>query len=333
MTFALISIIIMAIGGVLYRVRFLWIAAAEPKALRGMVCARTIEVGGRERSYLQYRPAQAAERPSVVVVLHGSLQDARRIRTWTGFGFDRLADEHGFVTVYPNGLSGNWNECRRHGPSLARRDGINDVAFILAVIERVCGDCCGDPARVFVAGYSSGGHMAFRLAFEASGKIAAVAAIAAGLPTADNLTVAMPPQQVATLIMNGTADRINPDQGGEVTLFGFQSRGTVLSSIASAEMLAARAGHRGKPAVSTLAGDGSAPCSVERHLWSTPGHAEIELYRIIGGGHAVPQPYVRAPFIVGRTCAVDGPKLVWNFFARQPETGTAGRSRPRAAHV
>jgi polyhydroxybutyrate depolymerase len=41
-------------------------------------------------------------------------------------------------------------------------------------------------SRVFVFGYSGGGHMAFRLAQEAPGRIAAIAVVAASIPAPDN---------------------------------------------------------------------------------------------------------------------------------------------------
>jgi polyhydroxybutyrate depolymerase len=42
-----------------------------------------------------------------------------------------------------------------------------------------------DEKWVYVFGYSNGGHMSFRLAMEAPDEIAAVAAVAASLPTPD----------------------------------------------------------------------------------------------------------------------------------------------------
>jgi len=44
------------------------------------------------------------------------------------------------------------------------------------------------------------------------------------------------------MLINGTSDPINPYQGGIVTLFGFASRGTVMSSVASAQNFATRNG-------------------------------------------------------------------------------------------
>jgi poly(3-hydroxybutyrate) depolymerase len=45
------------------------------------------------------------------VVMHGSGQNGAQTRKWTGYGFERLADERGFAVVYPNGYEGYWNAC------------------------------------------------------------------------------------------------------------------------------------------------------------------------------------------------------------------------------
>jgi hypothetical protein len=49
------------------------------------------------------------------------------------------------------------------------------------------------------------------------------------------------------MLINGTSDPINPYQGGIVTLFGFASRGTVMSSVASAQNFATRNGITTQP--------------------------------------------------------------------------------------
>ena len=50
--------------------------------------------------------------------------------------FNLLADQHGFIAVYPQGYGNTWNS----GPrccSPANRDGIDDVGFLTAVIDEV----------------------------------------------------------------------------------------------------------------------------------------------------------------------------------------------------
>ena len=56
--------------------------------------------------------------------------------------------------------------------------------------------------------------MAFRLAMEASDEIAAVAAVAASLPTPDNSSCPQRKPTSRVMLINGTLDPINPYQGG-----------------------------------------------------------------------------------------------------------------------
>ncbi len=57
--------------------------------------------------------------------------------------------------------------------------------FMRALIARMMFEHAIDQKRVYVFGYSNGGHMAFRLAMEAPAEIAAIASVAANLPTPD----------------------------------------------------------------------------------------------------------------------------------------------------
>ncbi|MBI4855115.1 MAG: hypothetical protein HY819_25210 [Acidobacteria bacterium] len=66
-------------------------------------------------------------------------------------------------------------------------------------------------------------------------KITAIAAIAASRPTPSNNDCQESKQAIPVMIINDTADPINPYNGGKVTLFGFGNRGTVLSSIETAK--------------------------------------------------------------------------------------------------
>ena len=74
------------------------------------------------------------------------------------------------------------------------------------------------------------------------------------------------------MLINGTADPINPYQAGMVTLFGFASRGSVMSSVASAQNFAERNGIR-RPAISGQLPKGFSgdPTSVETLTWHANG--------------------------------------------------------------
>ena len=123
------------------------------------------------------------------------------------------------------------------------------------------------------------------------------------------------------MIMDGLRDPLNPFEGGEVRLFGMYRRGTVLSAYDSAQYFAALNGSASPPATSDLEGEEAG----SRSVWRS-GQIEVELISIRDGGHSLPQPYQRAPRILGPTAMhFDGAGEIWRFFERQPATGTIAK--------
>lgn len=278
-----------------------------------------IRAGGLDRTFLAYIPRSLPANAPVVFVLHGSMQNAQMMRVATGYEFERLADQRGFLVVYPNGYKRHWNDCRKRASYSARKRAVDDKGFLLALIEHFHATHGIDPARVFAMGYSNGGHLAFRLALEMPERITAIAAVGANLPADENCDCEKSGRPIAVIIMNGTRDPINPYHGGRVTLFGFANRGAVLSARQSAEYFARVNQQDVQPEVSRLPAEGrSSSASVERLDWRVVGKPEVALVSIEGGGHVVPQPVYRAPFLFGQTVrTINGPEMIWNFFARQ----------------
>ncbi|MFN2567187.1 MAG: hypothetical protein ABR499_19500 [Gemmatimonadaceae bacterium] len=125
-----------------------------------------------------------------------------------------------------------------------------------------------------------------------------VAAVGANLPTQENMDCTPTPGATSVLIVNGTADPINPYEGGKVTLFGFGDRGRVLSARESAAYFARRNGIADPPTTEAIAqSEGSGPTSAERAVWRSAAGAEVRLYTIRNGGHTMPHPHVRFPRI------------------------------------
>lgn len=275
---------------------------------------------GLTRRYQLYVPHERVEHPPLLVLLHGSRMTGAGLRRATGYAFDRLADEQGFVAVYPDGYKGRWNDCRAGGRYAARKLQLDDVGFVMRLADALQASAKIDPARVFLAGYSGGGQLAFRVALERPERVAGIAAFSASLPTEHNWACEVAGKPVPTLLINGTRDRINPYAGGRTSVFGFATRGHVRSSRESAEFFAKLAGteqfRRMRLGV-------SADTWIEQ--WRAQGTAEVVLLAVHGGGHVVPGPSAAFPRILGKVSAVlDGPREVWNFFARQPSRPQAG---------
>src|SRR5262245_35742560 len=82
--------------------------------------AGTLEVDRRTRSYQLDAPAPRPHDAPLVILLHGSRMNGEALRRATGYAFDRLADEHGFIVAYPDAYKGRWNDCRAGGRYAAR---------------------------------------------------------------------------------------------------------------------------------------------------------------------------------------------------------------------
>ncbi|HXJ18693.1 MAG TPA: PHB depolymerase family esterase [Polyangia bacterium] len=297
---------------------------ADPH-LAGSFTRETLQDGGRDRSFGVYVPARRAAPTPLVVALHESGGKGEAFRWHTGYDFDRLADENGFVVAYPDGFEGHWDDCRAAAPFSSRKQHVDDVAFIRAMIRRLAASVHIDPAQVFAVGHSNGGQMALRLALEAPDAVSGgVAVVSAGLPADDNLDCHPSGKQVPVLIMNGTADRLNPFAGGRMRIFGVSDRGNIRSTPDSARYFVALNGLPDAPSVERLPG-GDDSIWAERSLWSAPGRPRVELVTIHGGGHVVPQPYTRYPRVLGPMApGFDGPLEIWRFFsaARGPAAPT-----------
>jgi polyhydroxybutyrate depolymerase len=295
---------------------FLYAPSPPEPALTAAVQRANLRVGERDRSYLAYAPAKLPSGAPLLIVLHGSLMTGEAMRAWTAYEFDELADQRGFVVMYPDGFKGNWNDCRKDASFAAKAQNIDDMGFLRALISRMVSERGVDPKKVYLFGYSNGGHMAFRVASEAPEMAASFAAVAANLPTPDSSSCQLTGSTPRAMLVEGTEDPINPYAGGAVTLFGFSPRGQVLSAVETARAFAAANGATGTPEAEHLAptrtGD---PTTVDTLTWTAGGKPVTRLYTANGSGHVIPQPEFRFYLLLGRvTSAIDTPKAAVAFF-------------------
>ncbi len=301
--------------------------AAQRKAATGKRVSWTHD--GHERYYRIHVPEKYDGKSPVPLVFcfHGGGGTAEGA---SQMGFSPLADQKGFIVVYPNAIDKHWNDGRK-ARKFARHDAeVDDVAFILALLKKLQGEYRIDPDRVYATGASNGGFFSHRLAIEAADKFAAAAIMIATMakPYEDNFK---PRRPVSMLFMNGTADPFVPYNGGPVTPnftprlidskthdFG---RGECSSTDAAIELWLAHNGLTGTaPKVVRLPDkDPRDGCRVERRTWSDgKAGSEVVLYRIEEGGHTIPGgPQYLPARIIGKACQdFDGLKTIWQFFER-----------------
>jgi polyhydroxybutyrate depolymerase len=152
------------------RGRFFLIGGRAGMADGRDVVAGELTAGGRARGFAIRLPRDANGEIPLVLVLHGNHPDAGGsiMREWTTF--DKQADVFGFAVAYPDGYGGCWADGR--GVTTADEAGVNDVAFLRAIIDWSADRHGTVPDRSVVAGISNGAFMAHRMALEASDQVA-----------------------------------------------------------------------------------------------------------------------------------------------------------------
>jgi polyhydroxybutyrate depolymerase len=119
-------------------------------------------------------------------------------------------------------------------------------------------------AATFAFGFSGGAHLALRLALETPDLLTAITAVGANLPAPSGNDCRLRDAEMAPslLLINGSADPINPWEGGRVLLpeaLGGHDLGTVVSARADGRLVrpARRAGRRGRDLEAALRLDGN----------------------------------------------------------------------------
>jgi len=163
--------------------------------------------GGLERNYvLHVPPNHDPQVPEpLLLFFHGFSSSGREFQFFTGL--DAVTDERGWVTVYPDGVSGSWAaEC---DCTTADDLGVDDVAFVDALIEELGKTVTVDESRIYAAGFSQGSQFVHLLACVRANRLAAVASVGATLATvvADRCQPVLP---LPIVFIQGTDDQSFP---------------------------------------------------------------------------------------------------------------------------
>jgi polyhydroxybutyrate depolymerase len=141
----------------------------------------------------------------LLILLHGfgasgSLQEIY-------FNFSALAEKQTFLYAYPDGKQDPvglryWNAMEWCCDFF--KSGVDDVAYIKAIIADMSGKFNVDPKRVFIVGHSNGGFMAHRIGCELSEQVAGVVSLAGAQWNDPSRCV--PKQPIAVAQIHGTLD-------------------------------------------------------------------------------------------------------------------------------
>src|SRR3954470_3363426 len=151
------------------------ISAFSITAAKAQIITDSILVEGHYRSF-HYKNPGDNKKSNLMFVMHGSGGNGLDMLNTTKKLEERAIAEH-LLVVYPDGYQHYWNECRKAATSTANIENINENTFFEKMIEYFSDKYHINKKRVFAAGMSGGGHMAYKLALTMPEKIKAVAAV------------------------------------------------------------------------------------------------------------------------------------------------------------
>ncbi|MGB8858479.1 MAG: PHB depolymerase family esterase [Ilumatobacteraceae bacterium] len=249
----------------------------------GTVVERTIVTpDGRSRRYRVYVPSRVPDGPlPLLLAFHGGTGWGAQFEK--NSGFDELAEANGFLVAYPDGVGAGVDESANRTWNggdccgAAARKQVDDVAFVSTLLDTLEGDYSIDLSRVFAAGHSNGGILAYRLACELSERIVAVGLQSGSMEIAD----CSPSAPVSLLHIHGTDDSNLPIDGGRgadtIADVDFHSPRDSVQAFATAD------GCRPEPVVAVDANNPDLTVSA----WPGCGEgAEVRFVAVTGAAHS-----------------------------------------------
>jgi len=277
----------------------------------------TMNWDGYERLYLVHLPPKEKRQQAMPLLfhLHGGGGTARSNVGLTFGRFNELADRDGFILVYPQGIEKNWNDGRKLEAVKAWKEDIDDVGFIVAIVEKLKAKYSIDAKRIFTAGMSNGGFMSSRLICDRSDIFRGAAILTASL-SVDYLPKCQPSQATAVLVMNGTEDKLVPYNGGEIKVLR-KKRGEIISTDQFLQFWKKQNDCTvQKPTIQlpNLKADGTT-VSVKEYTNCNDRGALI-LYKINGGGHtwAGGKQYLGERWVGKTSRDIVACDVIWEFF-------------------
>jgi polyhydroxybutyrate depolymerase len=270
-------------------------------------------VDGLKRTYLVHLPPQYDEERSwpLVFLLHGAGGNGEMFKAVTNM--NEVADQEGFVAVYPNGtglfnyvLSWNAGECCNYVAPF----GVNDVEFIDRLTDELKKDYAVDPDRIYVAGMSNGGMMAYRLGCSLTDQLAAIGVVAASLSLED----CRPSGPLPVIVFHGKKDNVISLDGDKSTSWLVKFFGLNLNS--ASDSLSFWVKNNACSGGSQRIKKGK----IEKRLYlGCRKNADILLYIIDDAGHMWPGGK-KSWFLSDRpSMEINASEAIWDFFAGHPK--------------
>jgi polyhydroxybutyrate depolymerase len=208
-----------------------------------------------------------------------------------------LAEADTFILVYPQGScldgSSHWNPCPTGGDNKSTAD---DVGFFESMISEISSQYTIDMERIYAAGYSNGGMMAYGLANYKSDLIAAVASVSGAMLNCTGPTS----HPMPVVHLHGTSDAVVSYNGSndwnsvQSTLDYWTSFNNTIST----------------PTINT---DNTGGMTIEHYSYEQGDNlVSVEHYKYIGGDHVWFNELYQGQ---------NASELVWNFMSKYDING------------
>ena len=295
---------------------------AQNRSLAAGDHALRLRHGGILREYIVHVPRLATRgaRLPVMLAFHGGGGNAAGFKEYAGL--DAVADTANFLVVYPDGTGPlrrrllTWNAGGCCGWAMERN--VDDVGFVIALLADLGRRTLIDDRRVYATGHSNGAMMAYRLAAEQAGRVAAIVPMGGAM----KLDRFAPARAVAVLHIHSVDDPRALYDGGPGPPFpgtnqrvdhrpvqeGLDQWIRSNGCASSPTQLETRRGRPGAPdAAHTAVKLTWAPCA---------SGADVVHWRLTGAGHGWPgggTSGVPAAIIGSPTTVVHAAREAWSF--------------------
>ena len=258
-----------------------------------------------ERDNLLYVPESydRATPTPLVISMHGA--GAYPAQQMHMSQWNRLADEEGFIVVYPSGAGfPRVFEAQNPGADLTA-----EVRFFSGLIDTLTAAYNVDPSRIYANGLSNGGGMSFALSCTLSDRIAAVGVVGPALFLPWSWCTDQ--RAVPMMAFHGTADRLTPYHGGRSWVAPEMTFPDIPTWVAN---WARRNRCTPTPVDADVGTD-----VIRRSYANCADEADVVLYTIDGGGHTWPGGEPMPEWLAGyMTRSIDATRQLWAFYREHP---------------
>jgi polyhydroxybutyrate depolymerase len=271
---------------------------------------KPLVVGGLTRWYRVHLPVgyDSTKRYPAVIVLHGAAANYTLMEKVSGMS--DLADAEQFVVIYPNGTAkvtesfASWNGGDCCGYAFKKK--VDDIGFLDKLISEIEREYAIDPTKMYIAGFSNGGMLAYAAAARLQDKVAAMGIVEGSMSGKEQ----RPTKPMPVVIFHGTEDKHVPYQGGKGKYAKF---GNPVNDkpVHFAVQFWCNVNHCKPTPVETVQQD-----VIKDEYKTADGKPAVILYTIVGGGHAWAGGERSRPWGAKPPKSIDATKEMWKFFSQ-----------------